>query len=160
MPNISSSLNVEGIYKLLNNLDIDKTPGPDKLPNRILKYCATEIAQILQVIVIKSPTSGNLLEDRLTANITPIFKKGDRSSPLNYRPLSLTAVCCKVLENIIYHHIMEHLLQYQIIINTGFGKAILQNLSLSMLLKIFYDYAMDHKLYTNKCFTFRFPKGI
>ena len=44
MPNISSFLNVEGIYKLFNNLDVDKTPGPDKLPNRILKYCATEIA--------------------------------------------------------------------------------------------------------------------
>ena len=50
MPNIS--LNVEGIYKLLNDLDVDKTQGPDKIPNRILKYCATEIAQILQVIYI------------------------------------------------------------------------------------------------------------
>ena len=35
MPNIS--LNVEGIYKLLNDLDVDKAPGPDKIPNRILK---------------------------------------------------------------------------------------------------------------------------
>ena len=74
MPNIS--LNVEGIYKLLNDLDVDKAPGPDKIPNRILKYCATEIAQILQVIFIQSLTSGNLPEDWLTENIMPIFKKG------------------------------------------------------------------------------------
>ena len=42
MPTIS--LNVEGIYRLLNDLDVNKAPGPDKIP--ILKYCATEIAQI------------------------------------------------------------------------------------------------------------------
>ena len=47
MPNIS--LNVEGIYKLLKDLNVDKAPGPDKIPNQMLKYCATEIAQILQV---------------------------------------------------------------------------------------------------------------
>ena len=51
MPNIS--LNVKGIHKLLNDLDVDKAPVPDKIPNRILKYCATEIAQILQVIFIQ-----------------------------------------------------------------------------------------------------------
>ena len=85
MPNIS--LNVEGICKLLNGFDVDKASpvrDPDKIPNRILKYCAAEIAQILQVIFIQSLTSGNLPEDWITANITPIFKKGDRSSPLNY----------------------------------------------------------------------------
>ena len=89
--------------------DVDKASGPDKIPNRILKCCATEIAQILQVIFIQSLISGNLPEDWLTANIKPIFKKGDRSSPLNYRPISLTAVCCKVLEHIIYHNILEHI---------------------------------------------------
>ena len=73
MPTIS--LNVEGIYRLLNDLDVNKAPGPDKIPNRILKYCATEIAQILQVIFNQSLTSGNLPDDWLTANITPIFKK-------------------------------------------------------------------------------------
>ena len=73
MPTIS--LNVEGIYRLLNDLDVNKAPGPDKIPNRILKYCATKIAQILPVIFNQSLTSGNLPDDWLTANITPIFKK-------------------------------------------------------------------------------------
>ena len=88
MPTIS--LNSEGIYKILNDLDVNKAPGPDKLPNRILKYCATEIAQILQVIFNQSLTSGNLPDDWLTANIMPIFKKENRLSPLNNRPISLT----------------------------------------------------------------------
>ena len=59
---LNISLNVEGNYRLLNDLDVDKVPGPDKIPNTILKYCATEIAQILQVILIQSLTSGNLVD--------------------------------------------------------------------------------------------------
>ena len=148
MPTIS--LNVEGIYRLLNDLDVNKAPGPDKIPNRILKYCATEIAQILQLIFNQSLTSGNLPDDWLTANITPIFKKGNRLSPLNYRPISLTAVCCKVLEHIIYHHIMEHLSQYQIIHNYQHGFR--QGYSVeSQLITVTEDilYAMDHKLQTD-----------
>ena len=41
-----------------------------------------------------------------TANIMPVFKKGERSNPSNHRPVSLTCVCSKLL---IYSHIFEHL---------------------------------------------------
>ena len=112
--------------------------------------CATEIAQILPVIFIQSLTSGNLPEDWLTTNIMPIFKKGNRSSPLTYRPISLTAVCCKVLEHIIYHHIMEHLLQYQIVKNYQHGFQ--QGYSAeSQLITVTEDilYAMDYKPQTD-----------
>ena len=138
MPNIS--FHVEGIYKLLNNLNIYKSPGPDEIPTRILKFCATEIAPILQIIFTQSMTTGNLPDDWLTANITPVYKKGNRSTPLNYRPISLTTICCKVLEHIIYHHIMEHLLQYQIIYDylNGFRQGYSAESQFVLLLKIFY----------------------
>ena len=90
------------------------------------------------------------MTDWLTANITPIFKKGNRSSPLNYRPISLTAVCCKVLEHIIYYHIMEHLSQYQVIHNYQHGFR--QGYSAeSQLITVTEDilYAIDHKLQTD-----------
>ena len=90
------------------------------------------------------------MTDWLTVNITPIFKKGNRSSPLDYRPIALTAVCCKVLEHIIYHHIMEHLSQYQIIHNYQHGFR--QGYSAeSELITVTEDivYAMDHKLQTD-----------
>jgi hypothetical protein len=36
-----------------------------------------------------------------------IFKKGDKSKPANYRPVSLTSVCCKVIEHIIHSHLTK-----------------------------------------------------
>ena len=47
--------------------------------------------------------------------MTPIFKKGSKGDPANYRPVSLTSVCCKVMESIIRDSIVEHLARYQLI---------------------------------------------
>jgi hypothetical protein len=44
-----------------------------------------------------------------SANITPLFKKGDRSAPVNYHPASLTSVCSKVMEHIFHSHIIKHI---------------------------------------------------
>ena len=38
-----------------------------------------------------------------------INKKGDRTDPCNYRPISLTSQVCKVLESIVRAHVLEHL---------------------------------------------------
>ena len=43
------------------------------------------------------------------ANISPIHKKNNRADPTNYRPISLTSICCKTLEHIIYLSIFFHL---------------------------------------------------
>ena len=65
--------------------------------------------------------SGILPRDWLSANITPIYKKNDRTNASNYRPISLTAICCKIMEHIIYHSIIEHLNQYNILNKFQYG---------------------------------------
>ena len=55
------------------------------------------------------------------ANVVPIFKKNDRSCSLNYRPVSLTNICCKLLEHIIYSNIFEHLHKYNILCSHQHG---------------------------------------
>ena len=42
---------------------------------------------------------GVLLSDWKTANIIPFFKKGNRAEACNYRPVSLTPICSKILEH-------------------------------------------------------------
>ena len=119
MPSIIIS--IEGVQNLLESFDVAKAPGPDGIPTRILKLCAAEIAPILTVIFVQSLSSSQIPKDWLTANITPIFKKGDRGDPSNYRPISLTSVCCKILEHIIYRYIMEHLNANRILDTNQFG---------------------------------------
>ena len=50
-----------------------------------------------------------LPSDWKDANVTPAFKKGEHYDPANYTPVSLTSVCCKVLEHILTSNIMTHL---------------------------------------------------
>ena len=52
---------------------------------------------------------GKIPTARKQAYISPIFKKGDRHKPSNYRPVSLTSVYCKILEHIVHNHVMGHL---------------------------------------------------
>ena len=77
-----------GIVKLLTQLKDHKACGPDLLPTKILK----EAAEPVSAIFVKSLSSGTLPRDWKLANITPVYKKGDRSKPANYRPISLTCV--------------------------------------------------------------------
>lgn len=52
---------------------------------------------------------GVLPSDWKDANVTPIHKKGPKANPSNYRPVSLTSVCCKVMEAILKEAVVEHL---------------------------------------------------
>ena len=87
MPKLN--IEVTGVEKLLQNLNPGKASGPDSVPNRILKLCAKELAPMLTFIFNQSLSLVVLPADWKLANITPIFKKGDRHLPENYRPVLL-----------------------------------------------------------------------
>ena len=53
--------------------------------------------------------------------MVPIFKKGDRLQPINYRPISLTSITCKMLEHIITSNIMQHLDKHNILHDAQHG---------------------------------------
>ena len=63
---------------------------------------------VLSLIFNKSLQTGEIPNDWLSANISPIFKGGDRNKPGNYRPVSLTCICSKILEHIIVSSICKH----------------------------------------------------
>ena len=100
MPDIS--ITTAGILNLLQNLDIHKASGPDQVSARVLKETAESAAPILKTIFTYSMDTGNVPDDFRKANITPIFKKGDRSQPSNYRPTSLTCIVSNTLAAISY----------------------------------------------------------
>ena len=75
--------------------------GPDKLHPRILKEIAKEISLPLSIIYNNSFITGNIPQQWRFASITALFKNGDRKFAGNYRPVSLTCILCKVMENIV-----------------------------------------------------------
>ena len=98
----------KGIEKLLVNLNPSKATGPDGLPPRVLKELSKELAPILGNIFRLSLSTGAVPSDWRHALVSPIFKKGEQYDPINYRPVSLTSIPCKLLEHIIVSNLMQH----------------------------------------------------
>jgi hypothetical protein len=98
-----------GVEKLLQNLNPNKAAGPDFLPTRMLKMVAKEIAPVLAFIFQQSYDTSQVPSDWQLANVTAVFKKGDKTNPANYRPVSLTCILCKTMEHIVFIQIMNHL---------------------------------------------------
>ena len=99
----------KGVLKLLNNLNIHKASGPDGQSARVLKECSSEISPVLALIYNESLAQGTVPDDWRQANVAPVFKKGEKYNAANYRPVSLTCICCKTLEHIIVSNINKHL---------------------------------------------------
>ena len=106
LDNINITLN--GIKKLLKDLKPNKSPEPDNLGPRLLKELAEDIAPLLLMIFRKSLATGEVSDDWHTANVTPAFKKGQKYQTENYRLISLTSGCCKIMEHVIANQIMNH----------------------------------------------------
>ena len=86
-----------------------------------LKECADEIYLPLTDIFRKTLALGEVPEDWRKANITCIFKKGNKQDTGNYRPVSLTSVICKLLESYIREAIMDHLSSYKLLSDSQYG---------------------------------------
>ena len=110
-----------GVLKLMQGLNPHKPEGPDHIPTRFLKEFAAELSPAMTLIFQASLQQGELPDDWKQANVAPIFKKGDRSIAANYRPISLTSVCSKILEHIIHSQIMRHLDIHQILSDQQHG---------------------------------------
>jgi len=105
----------------LGNLKIDKSPGLDHLHPRVLFETREVLAYPLCLIYKKCLSLGMLPSDWKLAEVTAIYKKGPKSDRGNYRPVSLTSVCCKILEQLIRDHMMAHLLGNGLISNKQYG---------------------------------------
>jgi hypothetical protein len=112
---------VRDVETKIKNLRRDAAAGPDGIGPALLKEMSRELAPVLATIFNKSLRTGAVPADWREANVTPIFKKGNRTAPENYRPVSLTSVCCKLLESIIKDNIMRHLKKHGLIKRTQHG---------------------------------------
>ena len=89
------------VGQLLRELCAHKACGPDGLSSRILRECADELSVPIHIICQLSLKSGIFPTMWKQANVIPVYKKGSKKSPDNYRPVSLLPICSKILEKIV-----------------------------------------------------------
>ena len=112
------------VLLILKSLDVSKATGPDGIGNNILKMCASALCEPIKLIAQLSLNSGFFPSAWKMANITPVFKKGDKQNPCNYRPISLLTNMSKVLEKVVYNHLYEYCTVNSLLSskNSGFKK--------------------------------------
>ena len=95
------------IANKIKKMKDNKSPGVDGIPPKLLKKIVEQISTPLAKVFNLSLEEGIVPSEWKEANITPLFKKGLRNKPENYRPVSLTSVVCKLLETLIRDHMVE-----------------------------------------------------
>ena len=98
-------------------MSVNKRPFDHFVVLRLLVEDADILNLPLLYVYKNSMESGSVPKDWKKANVTAIFKKGEKSSPFNYRPVSWTSQVCKVLESPIRDNILEHVRKYNLIRN-------------------------------------------
>ena len=109
------------VQQELVSLDVNSCMGADEIHPRLLSHCAATLCRPLSLIYSASLREGLLPLEWLSSQIVPIFKKGARTDPLNYRPVAMTSVPCKVLERIIVRRMKSYLEDNNLISMHQFG---------------------------------------
>ena len=127
-----------GVLKLITELKSGKAAGPDQITKEILCLDQALSSEILAAVFNYSISTASLPDEWKLANVTPVFKQGKRHLVSNYRPISLTSICCKMLEHIILHWLSTQLKRILSLNQHGFRS----NLSCTtQLITVYHDLA-------------------
>ena len=103
----------EAVKKLKNN----KACGWDKIASETLKAGGSSMRQLLLKIINTAWSEGEIPEDWSKGLITPVFKKGDKLDPADYRAITLLSipgkVFCRMVLTRIQDTIDDHLREEQ-----------------------------------------------
>ena len=111
----SFTVSENGVLKLLLSIDPRKSGGPDGVPSRILKEGAIQITPVLTYLFNRTLEDGVIPSEWKLANVFALHKQGPCDVVENYHPISLTCVCCKIMEHIMCSNMCRFLESHNIL---------------------------------------------
>ena len=114
-PHPTPTVRAEQVRDHLMRLDEYKSLGPDVVRPRVLKELAEVVAELLSIIFEKLWLSGEVPDDWRKGYVTPIYRKGSKEDPGNYRLVSLTSVPGKIMEQILLDDMLDHMRNERVI---------------------------------------------
>ena len=96
----------DDIFKMTNNLDLNKSHGHDMLSIRMIKLCGNSICKPLSITFNDCLKEEKFPSDWEKAHVVPVHKKGVKRCLKNYRLITLLLICSKILERLIYNELL------------------------------------------------------
>ncbi|KAI8515451.1 hypothetical protein Bbelb_062640 [Branchiostoma belcheri] len=120
-----SPITVEFVTEQLSAVKIKKATGLDNIDNRLLKVGAQILAPSLTKLFNRSLDTGKFPTKWKQAKVLPIHKKGDKTSPSNYRPVSILPAISKILERAVHNQLYDYFNKNKLLTQSqsGFRKA-------------------------------------
>ena len=110
-----SFIDEDEVFSMLRKLNVNKSAGIDSLGPRILKLAAPVIAKPITHLINMSIKEGVFPDDLKMAKVTPIYKKGERSDPGNYRPISILPTLSKIIEKHVASQLRDFLQTFDLL---------------------------------------------
>lgn len=110
-----------GVKKVLKELNVGKSPGPDGIPALVLSKCSSSLARPLRNLFSLSYRAGIFPARWKVANVQPIPKKGEATNPDNYRPIAICSTLSKVMETMINYHLVNYLEDNSLLSDRQYG---------------------------------------
>jgi hypothetical protein len=109
------------VLKLIMSLKNSKSCGHDDISTMLLKSNAVYLYRPMAHLINLSFSQGVFPKQLKLSIVKPLFKKGDRKDPNNYRPITLVPVMSKVFEKAMFARIIDYLTLHKIILPEQFG---------------------------------------
>ena len=141
-------ITAEDVASSIRSLKNSVSRTPDCIPAFFLRKTSKSLAKHLANLFNVSLKLGKVPVIWKSALVVPIFKKGQKNNPGNYRPISLTSVICRILEHIIHKKITDHLIRNNLLSDIQHG-FVSQRSTLTQQLNYFHDLTKLHSTKTN-----------